>query len=94
MRLIQFGDTSVAIANLGSHYDIVLWDKKARVIERRQLPSLPQWYLYACSSTLASNMMCYWKAMLSALPGQTSISYSVLLTVCKHGNVELASLTE
>jgi len=27
----------MAIANLGSHYDIVLWDKKARVIERRQL---------------------------------------------------------
>jgi len=30
----------------------------------------------------------------SALPGQTSISYSVFSTVHKYGNVELASLME
>jgi len=52
------GDNSIAIAILGSHFDIVLWDRAERQgLERRQLPSLPHWYLYACSSTLASNMM-------------------------------------
>jgi len=62
-RLIQFGDNSIPVANLEAIL-ILFYETERQGLERRQLPSLPQWYLHACSSTLASNMMCYWKAML------------------------------
>jgi len=38
--------------------------RKARVREEATAFSASMVLIYACSSTLASNMMCYWKAML------------------------------
>jgi len=72
-------------SQLRSHFDIVLWDRKARV------PSLPQWYLHACSSTLASNMICVTGKQCSYI---RLLTHSAFLTVIVNNNCWLELLTK
>ena len=77
------------LKSLGSHINIVLWDRK-----RRQLRPLPQWYLYACSSSLASNMSCYCAATTAVLVHSTSLTVTLIITQCmsrSFANIQSAS---